>query len=117
MTNPQKIKGSAFERLIKSGFDEAGFTTDRTRVGWVDDRGDIHGVRHPTRGNFTVECKNHKTMALASWLEELDREIAANGGGSGAVVHKRRGVTEATEQYATLKFGMLLQLLKDAGYE
>lgn len=117
MTNPQKIKGSAFERIIVTFLRAWGFLVDRTRAGWVDDRGDVHGITHPRLGAFTVECKNHKTMALAGWMEELNREIAANGGGLGAVVHKRKGVTDPALQYATLPLGMLVQLLKEAGYE
>ena len=117
VTNPQKIKGSAFERIIVTFLRAWGFLVDRTRAGWVDDRGDVHGITHPRLGAFTVECKNHKTMALAGWMEELNREIAANGGGLGAVVHKRKGVTDPALQYATLPLGMLVQLLKEAGYE
>lgn len=117
MTNPQKAKGSAYERLIVTFLRAWGFLVDRTRAGWVDDRGDIHGITHPRLGAFTVECKNHKAMALAGWMDELDREIAANGGGLGAVVHKRKGITDPAKQYATLPFGMLVQLLKEAGYE
>jgi len=117
MTNPQKMKGSAYERLIVTFLRAWGFFADRTRAGWTDDRGDVHGVTHPRLGAFTFECKNHKTMALSGWLTELDREIAANGGGLGAVIHKKRGTTSAAEQYATLPFGMLVQLLKEAGYE
>jgi len=33
------------------------------------------------------------------------------------VVHKKRGVTDPAEQYATLPFGMLVTLLKKAGYK
>ena len=117
MTNPQKIKGSAYERLIVTFLRAWGFLVDRTRAGWTDDRGDVHGLLHPTLGAFTIECKNHKTMALSGWMDELDREIAANGGGLCAVVHKRRGHTNAEDQYATLPFGMLVQLIKEAGYK
>lgn len=117
MTSPQQQKGSAFERqivkyLFLQGFDQS----ERTRAGWADDRGDVHGLVHPVLGNFTIECKNHKSMDLAGWLKELDREIQANGGGLGAVVHKKRGVTESEYQYATLPLWMLVQLLTEAGY-
>lgn len=117
MASTAKIKGSAYERLIVTFLRTWGFLVDRTRAGWVDDRGDVHGITHPVLGAFTVECKNHKTMALSGWMAELDREIAANGGGLGAVVHKRKGTTDPAKQYATLPFGMLVQLLKEAGYK
>ena len=117
MPNPQKTKGSAYERLIKDGLADAGYDdAERTRAGWSDDRGDIHGISHPVLGAFTFECKNHKALNLAGWVAELDRERHANGGGLGAVVHKKKGETTAAQQYATLPFWMLVQLLIEAGY-
>jgi hypothetical protein len=117
MTNPQKRKGSSFELHIVEYLRSQGYTVDRTRAGWSDDRGDIHGVSHRILGNFTFECKNHKSLDLAGWLKELERERRANGGGLGAVVHKKRGETSAEDQYASLPLWMLVQLLKDAGYK
>ena len=117
MTNPQKAKGSQYEREIVNYFRSHGYDAERTRAGWSDDRGDIHGISHRVLGNFTIECKNHKAMDLAGWVKELEAERVANGGGLGAVVHKKRGTTEAEDQYATLPLWMLVQLLKDAGYK
>lgn len=116
MSNPQKVKGSNYERLVVNHLREEGFSVDRTRAGWVDDRGDVHGLQGPHGKPFVIECKNHKTMDLSGWLAELDRECAAAGADLGAVVHKKRGTTSGGEQYATLPFGMLVQLLKEAGY-
>lgn len=111
MTNPQKAKGSAYERSIVDYLRQQGFTVERTRAGWADDRGDIHGINR-----FTWECKNQKTMALAGWVDELIVECANAGTDIGAVVHKRRGKTDAGEQYATMPLRMLIQLIKEAGY-
>jgi len=116
MSNPQKQKGSAYERTIVRYLTLQGFDVERTRAGWADDRGDVHGISHPVLGNFTIECKNQKTMALSGWLTELERERKANGGGLGAVVHKRQRVSEGEDQYATLPLWMLVQLLVEAGY-
>lgn len=116
VTNRAKIKGSTYERAIVLYLREQGFNVDRTRAGWVDDRGDVHGIQHPVLGPFTIECKNHKAMDLAGWLTELDREVLANSGGLGAVVHKRRGETNSENQYATLPLWMLVRLLIEAGY-
>ena len=117
MSNPNKQKGSEYERAIVRYLTLQGFTVERTRVGWTDDRGDIHGLHHPVLGNFTIECKNQKQMDLSGWLAELEREREANGGGLGAVVHKRQRVTNTEEQYATLSLWMLVQLLINAGYK
>lgn len=116
MTNPAKQKGSAYERVIVYYLTSQGFDAERTRAGWADDRGDIHGIRHPVLGNFTFECKNQRAMDLSGWLGELEREREANGGGLGAVVHKRRGIADAEAQYATLPLWMLVSLLIEAGY-
>ncbi len=112
MPNPQKNKGSAYERLIRDYLNANGFSVDRTRAGWADDRGDLHGV-----SGFTWECKNHKSMALSTWVGELLVECSNARTDLGAVVHKRRGVTDPGEQYATLPLRMLVQLLKEAGYK
>jgi hypothetical protein len=55
-------------------------------------------------------------MDISGWLKELERERRSNGGGLGAVVHKKRGDAKPEEQYATLPLWMLVQLLKEAGY-
>jgi hypothetical protein len=56
-------------------------------------------------------------MALSGWLAELSVECANAKTTLGVVVHKKRGVTDPAEQYATLPFGWFVQLLKDAGYK
>ncbi len=118
VTSAAKTKGSAYERSIVNYLRGCGFRVDRTRAGWSDDRGDIHGVTSSTDGQqFVFECKNHKRIDLAGWVNELDIEISNAGSSVGAVIHKKRGTTEGAEQYATLPLRMLVQLLQEAGYE
>lgn len=117
MSNPRKEKGSAYERSIVKYLRDCGFTVDRTRAGWSDDRGDIHGVSDANGKPFTFECKNHRRDNLPGWIVELEREIANAGGNLGVVVHKKHGTTNPEEQYATLPLGMLVQLIKEAGYK
>ena len=112
MTNPQKEKGSRYEREIVDYLRTAGYRVDRTRAGWTDDRGDIHGIP-----GFTIECKNHRSLDLAGWVDELLVECGNAGTDLGAVVHKRRGTSQAGQSYATLPLWMLVQLLKRAGFE
>jgi hypothetical protein len=112
MSNPQKNKGSAYERSIVDYLRQCGFRVDRTRAGWTDDRGDIHGV-----DGFTWECKNHRAINLSGWISELLVECKNAGTELGAVVHKKRGTTNGEDQYATLPLWMLVQLLKEAGYK
>ena len=117
MTNPQKQKGSTYERQIVSYLRECGFRVDRTRAGWADDRGDVHGITGPDGLPFTVECKNHQRLNLSGWVSELLTEIANAGGVAGVLVHKKRGTTDPSEQYATLPLGMLVSILREAGYK
>lgn len=117
MANPQKAKGSAYERSIVTYLRDMGFAVDRTRAGWADDRGDIHGVTSPAGQPFVFECKNHKGLALAAWVGELQAEIDNAGGVAGVVVHKKRGTTDPADQYATLPLWMVVKLLKEAGYK
>lgn len=116
MTSASKIKGASYERSIVQYLRECGFTVDRTRAGWSDDRGDIHGVTSPEGKPFVFECKNQRTIRLNEWLNELDDEIANASGVAGVLVHKRHGSVSPAEQHATLPLGMLVQLLKEAGY-
>lgn len=117
VSNPQKNKGSAYERQIVSYLRETGFAVDRTRAGWSDDRGDIHGICSADGTPFVIECKNHQRLNLSGWIKELYAEITNAKGVAGVLVHKRRGTTNPQDQYATLPFGMLVQLLKEAGYK
>lgn len=117
MTNPNKNKGDRFERDAVEYLREHSFHVDRTRAGWADDRGDIHGLVSADGRPFTFECKNVKQQNLSGWLEELRVEVANNHGRIGAVIHKKRGTADAGEQYATLPFAWLIELLIDANYK
>ena len=117
MVNPQKQKGSSYERSIVNYLRDMDFRVDRTRAGWTDDRGDIHGVTSARGEPFTFECKNHRKDGLPGWIKELQTEITNAGGMVGAVIHKKHGTTDPGEQYATMPLSMLVQLLKEAGYK
>lgn len=112
MPSKGKAKGSAFEREIVTHLREQGWTgAERTRAGWVDDRGDIDGVV-----GVTFECKNRRSMDLAEWIDELVVEMQHANNRVGAVVHKRRGVTDPGQYYASMPFSIFLTLLQEAGY-
>jgi len=112
MTSPSKQKGSAFEREVVAFLHERGWTgAERTRAGWVDDRGDIDGVV-----GVTWECKNRRSLELAEWIDELVVEMANGGTTAGAVVHKRKGITNAARYYASMPLSVFCDLLKEAGY-
>lgn len=112
MTSRQKQKGSRFERAIADYLNDAGFATERTRVGWADDRGDIHGIH-----NFTIECKNQARMDIAGWVDEMQVECVNNDTVLGVVIHKRKGKGDPGESYATMPLWMLVLLLRRAGFK
>lgn len=112
MVSRSKAKGSAYERDVVSYLREQGWDgAERTRAGWQDDRGDIDGVV-----GVTFECKNQRSMTLAEWLDELVVEMQHGNNHIGAVIHKRRGVTNVADHYATMPVSVLVALLKEAGY-
>lgn len=120
MTSASKAKGSSFEREVVMYLRDNGFPfAERALAGATDDIGDIIGTP-----NCVWECKNHKRMDLAGWMNELDIEIAnqvnrykTNGPAVvGAVVHKKRGTTSAGQYYATMPLSQYVYLLKGAGY-
>jgi hypothetical protein len=113
MSHPSKVKGNKYERDVADYLRDAGWPgMERIRAGWTDDRGDLDGII-----GFTVECKNHRSLDLAGWCAELDVEMRNAGNTVGAVIHKKRGTTDVGEHYATLPVRVLVQLLKEAGYQ
>jgi hypothetical protein len=120
MTSSQKAKGSSFEREIVQYLRANGFPyAERGVAGATEDIGDIIGTP-----GIVWECKNQKEMRLAAWVDELNTEISnqvqryKNAGPfvTGAVIHKRRGISDAARYYATLPLHLYVHLLKEAGY-
>lgn len=60
----------------------------------TNDRGDIAGLRIHGR-RVVVECKNHKRMELAEWVDEAETERGNDDAEYGIVIHKRRGCGKA----------------------
>lgn len=92
----QAQKGATFEQDA-SDYLAAALGDDRIerRVKHgTNDRGDIAGLRiHGKR--VVVECKNHKRMELAEWVDEAETERGNDDAEYGIVIHKRRGCGKA----------------------
>jgi hypothetical protein len=102
VSSSQKRKGTAFESSIRNYLNASGFGVERTIAGASEDRGDLHGLR--VHGDpVVVECKNHRRMELAQWVDEACAEAENAGAPIGVVVHKKRGVTYAGDQYVTMR--------------
>jgi Holliday junction resolvase len=110
MANPAKAKGSKAERDVVLYLTENGFPyAERRLAGAQEDKGDIAGVN-----GVCIEVKDHKTMALSTWVEEMLIETKHAKAWTGIVWHKRRGKSSPADWYVTLTGSMWLELLKKA---
>jgi hypothetical protein len=102
--NPQKAKGSAFERLVRDYLAQA-FPCERIPAGATLDRGDLWTEA------AAIQCKNHKTLSLGSWLTQTIEQQRNAGKSYGVLVVKRKGITDPGEQFAILPLSQLRTLL------
>lgn len=110
MSNPAKAKGSKAERDVVSYLIEKGFPyAERRLAGAQEDKGDIAGVN-----GVCIEIKDHKSMALSTWVEEMLLETKHAKAWTGVVWHKRKGKSSPGEWYATLTGEQYIELLKKA---
>ena len=110
----QKTKGSAFERQAvdyiarRLGDDRI----ERRALSGTNDRGDISGLYF--RGKrMVVECKNHKRMELAEWIDEAEAERGNDGAEYKAVLHHKRNTGEKRfgRNYVTMELDDLLAMI------
>jgi hypothetical protein len=108
MTNPQKSKGSAYERLIADYLIARGVPCERIPAGATADRGDlwIPVIEFPT-----IDCKNHKSPQLGPWVDRAAEQAHNAGRHAGVVVHKRHGIVDPARQLVTTSLEMFLALL------
>ena len=106
MTHPSKVKGDRFERLVADYLAEK-VTVERIPAGATVDRGDLW-----TPGKQTIQCKDVNHMSLGSWVDEATQQMVNNNHRAAWVVHKRRGVTAAADQFVTCDLSQLRDLLE-----
>lgn len=110
MTNPNKAKGSSWERAIVEHLRAAGWPfAERRLAGAAKDRGDIAGVV-----GVVIEAKNTATRKLAEWVDETEIERRNDGAWLGVVWHKRTGKASAADGYVTMTGAQFTQLLAKA---
>lgn len=117
MPSPQysKQKGrdgeNAVVNTLRQAFPYLAFI-ERKRLTGAQDQGDITGIP-----GVTIEVKNAKTMALASWVEQAKAEAANAGNPVGVCWHKRKGKTDPLDWYITMDgatwVGILDRLVND----
>lgn len=104
MANPQKAKGSAFERLIADYLAEQ-LPCERIPAGATLDRGDLWTEA------AAIQCKNCRSLSLGAWLRDaMDQQINA-GKRFHALVVKRKGLAAASEQFVVMSLEQFRELL------
>lgn len=104
MANPQKAKGSAFERLIADYLGQA-IPCERIPPGATLDRGDLWTPQ------AAIQCKNHRTLSLGAWLDATAQQQQNAGKPYGFLVVKRKGTTDPANQFAICSLEQLRSLL------
>jgi hypothetical protein len=104
-----KRKGSQFERDVVHYLREHGFS-DCERAygaGRPEDVGDVAGVP-----GVTIECKATKSINLAGFVDEVERERLNARQPFGVVVVKRRG-KGAADSYVVCNLSTFVRLVAD----
>jgi hypothetical protein len=105
-------KGARFEQACADYITaRTGDEVIRRRLGGIHDKGDLFGVRfHGKR--VTVECKDHRKMELAQWVEEAETERGNDDGEYGIVIHHRKGKGAAQfgDNYVTMTLDTFLAM-------
>ena len=84
--NTAKQRGTRFESDVVDYLRANGFpSVERRALAGALDRGDLTGLP-----GFAVECKDHKTIALAAWSNEAKTEATNAGARWWCVIAKRR---------------------------
>jgi len=104
-----KARGSAFERDVAQFLREHGhrFVERAYGAGRSDDRGDLDGLP-----GWVLECKAHKTLDLAGWMAEAERERTCGRQPFAAVIAKRRG-KPTSDAYVVLDLATFARLLTE----
>jgi hypothetical protein len=95
MSNPNKNKGSAFERLVVDYLAEV-MEAERTIAGARIDKGDIW----TPPPSAVWQCKNHQQLSIGSWLRETQHQQRNAGRFLHWLIVKNKGVTDPAEQFA-----------------
>lgn len=109
MTSPQARKGGQFERDVCTFLREHGhpYAERAYGAGRPGDVGDIDGIP-----NWCIEAKNHKTIDLAGFMAEAERERLNGRRLNAAVIAKRRGKSVA-DAYVVIDLTTFARLLAE----
>jgi len=107
-----RAAGARFERCIADYLAEhVDDRVDRRVKTGSKDRGDISGLRH-MGGRIVLELKDYGgRYLLGPWLREAEIERANDDALAGAVVIKRRGVSDPGDQVVAMTVRDLVALI------
>lgn len=100
----QVQKGTTFETQCVDYLNKVlGAHVERRAKHGINDRGDLSGV-FINGAPCVAECKNHKRMALADWIDQAEIERGNDDAEYGVVFHKRKGagVKNFGENYVSM---------------
>lgn len=109
MSNPNKNRGSQWERDVASYFRTHGFPQADRRygAGIQFDKGDLVGIP-----DFAIECKNTRTIDLAQFVAEAVAEAINARVKYGAAIIKRRQ-RPVKDAYVVMTLEQFTQLLQE----
>jgi hypothetical protein len=112
MSNPSKQKGTTAETAVVRWFQGHGWPrAERRALSGAYDMGDIN-----LEPGIVVEVKNTKTITLAEFVAETERERINANAEFGMCVIKKRGTTDPGQFYAVTSLDQMAWLLRAAGY-
>ena len=104
MTNPQKAKGSAFERLVCDYLAQS-VPCERIPAGATLDRGDLWTP------SAAIQCKNHRTLSLGAWMDQTVDQQANARKPLHALAIKRKGTTAPSAQLVVMTLEQFRSIL------
>ena len=112
--NRSKDKGTSFESQVvqymrnRLGDDRI----ERRTLSGCNDRGDVSGIYIHGKP-VVIECKNHRQMRLAEWMDEAEAERGNADAEFAFVAHKRKGCGEKSmgRTYVTTDLETLCALI------
>lgn len=100
-----KQKGTAWETAVVRYLQEHGHEVERRALGGVNDKGDIAGLK-----NWTLECKDEKSISLSTYMNEAETEAINAGTEFFAAIVKRR-MKGVSEGYVVLPLRVFVNVL------
>lgn len=109
MTSPSARKGDTFERSTVDYLrTHLGAHLTRPRPGAIHDRCDIAGI---TDWTLEVKCYTDTLRAIRDGLADLAAGMANTHTRHGAVIVKRRGITDPARQLFVTELGLAVPLI------